>query len=102
MKTSVCLHRVLQEALQNAVKHSGSPKAEVSLRTAGDEIELVVKDFGVGFDPAVRAHSGLGLTSMKERLKFVGGRLSIASQPGETTIRAHVPIADAEADGAGI
>src|SRR5262249_49446141 len=90
-KSAVCLHRVLQEAMQNAVKHSGSAKVEVSLRAAGDEIEMVVKDFGVGFDPALRGHNGLGLTSMKERLKGVGGRFSVVSLQGGTTIKAHVP-----------
>lgn len=97
-KSAVCLHRVLQEALQNAVKHSRSPGIEVSLRVSGDDIEMVVKDFGIGFDPGTQAHRGLGLTSMKERLKAVGGRLSIASQPDGTTIHAYVPMAQSEAD----
>ena len=97
-KNSVCLHRVLQEALQNAVKHSRTKIVEVALRAAGDEIEMTVKDFGVGFDPGTQGHQGLGLTSMKERLRAVGGRLSISSQQDGTTIHAYVPIAQAEAD----
>jgi two-component system NarL family sensor kinase len=97
-ENAVCLHRVLQEALQNALKHSRATKVEVSLRAVPGEIEMMVKDFGVGFDPGARAHQGLGLTSMKERLKAVGGRLSIRSQPDGTTIRAYVPIAQAEPD----
>ncbi|HEX5006194.1 MAG TPA: PAS domain S-box protein [Hyphomonadaceae bacterium] len=90
---AVCLHRVLQEALQNAIKHSRAAEVEVSIRAVLDEVEMTVKDFGVGFDPVARGHQGLGLTSMRERLKAVGGRLSIVSQQNGTTIHAFVPIA---------
>jgi len=86
-EVSLCLYRVLQEALQNVVKHSGSRHAHVSLNAQIDTINLTVKDSGAGFDPqeAMRGR-GLGLTSMKERLKVVGGHLSIHSQPGHGTI----------------
>jgi PAS domain S-box-containing protein len=91
---ALCLFRVLQEALQNAVKHSGSHHLEVSLMGALNSIELTVRDSGIGFDPedTISGH-GLGLTSMKERLKLVGGKLSIESrlQVG-TTIHARVPL----------
>jgi len=84
---SLCLYRVLQEALQNVVKHSGSPHADVSLNAQIDTINLTVKDSGVGFDPQESMRGrGLGLTSMEERLKVVGGHLSIHSQPGHGTI----------------
>ena len=84
---SLSLYRVLQEALQNVVKHSGSRHASVSLNAQIDTLDLTVKDSGAGFDPqeAMRGR-GLGLTSMKERLKVVGGHLSIHSQPGHGTI----------------
>jgi PAS domain S-box-containing protein len=91
---SLCLFRVLQEALQNAVKHSGSRHFEVSLREGTNEIELTVHDSGSGFDPekAVSGH-GLGLTSMKERLKLVDGQLHIDSRLQQgTTIHARVPL----------
>ena len=83
---SLCLYRVLQEALQNVVKHSASRHAYVSLNGQIDTINLTVKDSGAGFDPqeAMRGR-GLGLTSMKERLKVVGGHLSIHSQRGHGT-----------------
>jgi len=90
---SVCLFRVLQEALQNAAKHSGAKHFEVSLKGETNEIQLSVHDSGIGFDPekAMGGH-GLGLISMKERLKFVDGQLSIDSGPQEgTTVHAHVP-----------
>ena len=91
---SLCLFRVLQEALQNAIKHSGSRNLEVSLTGRTSEIELTVFDSGIGFDPeeAMKGR-GLGLTSIRERLKLVNGILSIDSQPQRgTTIHAHVPL----------
>jgi PAS domain S-box-containing protein len=91
---ALCLFRVLQESLQNALKHSGSKHFEVSLMGAPNKIELTVRDSGVGFDPegAIREH-GLGLVSMKERLKLVHGKLAVDSRLGRgTAIRATVPL----------
>src|SRR5215469_6107251 len=92
---ALSLFRVLQEALQNAVKHSGVRQFEVLLKAASNEIQLSVRDSGVGFDPekAMNQH-GLGLTSMKERLKLVEGKVSIDSKlQSGTTVYARVPIA---------
>jgi PAS domain S-box-containing protein len=94
---SLCLFRVSQEALQNALKHSGTRHFDVELRNSSSEIQLTVRDSGSGFDSeaALRTH-GLGLISMAERVKLVGGRLSIDSQPHRgTTIRASVPLSKA-------
>jgi len=92
---SFCLFRVLQEALQNASKHSGSRHLKVLLAgKRGSEIELTVRDSGIGFEPeqAMKGR-GLGLANMQERLRLVDGTLSIQSKPHRgTTIRAHVPI----------
>jgi signal transduction histidine kinase len=91
---SLCLYRVLQEALQNVLKHGVPPRTHVSLRGETDTINLTIADSGPGFDldEAIRG-PGLGLTSMNERLKAVGGRLSIESQPGQgTTIHAVAPL----------
>jgi len=89
----LCLYRVLQESLQNAIKHSGTPKVAVSLRGATDHIELTVDDFGAGFDLETNHRWGLGLTNMNERLKAVDGHLAIRSQPQHgTSIRARVPL----------
>jgi signal transduction histidine kinase len=91
---SLCLFRVLQEASQNAAKYSGSKQFQVILNSTSDEIHLTVRDSGIGFnvEQALNSH-GLGLTSMKERLKLVDGKLSIESHPqGGTTIHASVPL----------
>jgi len=95
---SLCLFRVLQEGLQNAVKHSGSRSFKVELRGTSQEIRLIVSDAGVGFDwlDAMNRH-GLGLISMRERLQLVKGEFFIESEPGRgTTIHARVPLGAGE------
>jgi signal transduction histidine kinase len=90
---SLCLFRVLQEALHNAVKHSGIRRFDVELQGTSGEIHLTVSEEGAGFNlEAARKGSGLGLNRMQERLKLVKGILFIDSQPKRgTTIRARVP-----------
>jgi signal transduction histidine kinase len=80
--------------LQNAVKHSGVRHFDVELRCASEAIHLIVRDSGSGFDAGRPLKTqGLGLVSMTERVKLVGGRLTIDSQPYRgTTIRARVPL----------
>ncbi len=91
---SLCLFRVLQEALHNAVQHSGVRQFDARLWGTSDEIQLTVSDFGVGFNlGTAREVEGLGLNRIQERLKLVKGNLSIDSQPKRgTTIRARVPL----------
>ena len=103
--TSLCLFRVLQEALQNAVKHSGVRHFRVSLVGSTNQIALTVCDEGRGFCPEeVGPRGGLGLTSMKERLNLVGGKFEIDAKPSRgTIIRAFVPLKpQAKFAGAGI
>jgi PAS domain S-box-containing protein len=91
---SLCLFRVLQEALHNSAKHSGVRRFEVRLWGTPDEIHLTVRDSGVGFDIGeAKTGRGLGLISMEERLKMLQGTLSIESrlQHG-TTIHASMPL----------
>jgi signal transduction histidine kinase len=90
---SLCLFRVLQEALHNAVQHSGVRQVDARLWATSDEIQLTISDRGVGFDTeTAKTSRGLGLNRMRERLKLVKGNLSIDSQPkGGTTIHACVP-----------
>jgi signal transduction histidine kinase len=93
-EVSLCLFRVLQEALQNAVKHSAVQNFTVELHGTKQGISLIVTDSGVGFDwHDAMDHRGLGLISMRERLRLVNGELSIQSQPGRgTTVTARVPL----------
>jgi PAS domain S-box-containing protein len=92
--TSLCLFRVLQEALHNSAKHSGVKHFEVRLWGTSNEIHLTVKDSGAGFDrEAAKESRGLGLITMEERVKLLNGTFAIDSQPkGGTTIHARVPV----------
>jgi signal transduction histidine kinase len=91
---SLCLFRVLQEAMQNAVRHSGVRHFKVNLRGTSDEIRLSVSDSGAGFDPlAALAGRGLGLISMQERVRRVNGEFRIDSRVGHgATVFARVPV----------
>jgi PAS domain S-box-containing protein len=93
-ETGLALFRVLQEALHNIVKHSGSRQAKVQVVQQANEVHLIIKDAGSGFDlEAAKRGDGLGLTSMKERLQLVNGQLSIESKPQlGTTILARAPL----------
>jgi len=94
LKIGLSLFRVLQEALNNAIKHSGVKRIEIQLREDSGEIHLVVSDLGKGFDvEAASQGKGLGLTSMRERVRLVNGTISIESKPiGGTTIHVRVPV----------
>jgi signal transduction histidine kinase len=93
-EVSLCLFRVLQEALQNAVKHSGVKHFTVELHGNPKEIRMTVSDFGLGFTPkSAKDGTGLGLISMRERLHLVKGDFSIESEPNcGTKLRARVPL----------
>ena len=86
--------RVLQEAMHNAAKHSGVKRIDVKLHEESGEIHLTVSDLGRGFDvETVKQGKGLGLTSMRERIRLVNGTIDIQSTPmGGTTIHARVPL----------
>jgi PAS domain S-box-containing protein len=90
---SLCLFRVLQEALHNAAKHSGVKRIEVQLAATSGEIQLIVSDLGKGFNiEATRQSRSLGLTSMQERVRLVGGTIMIDSKPlAGTIVRVCVP-----------
>jgi PAS domain S-box-containing protein len=89
---ALCLFRITQEALRNVVKHSGEAAAKVELSGHDDRIELCISDSGAGFSPeSAKAASGLGLASMQERLRSVGGQLLVESGPSRgTRIRVRV------------
>jgi PAS domain S-box-containing protein len=90
----ICLFRVLQEALHNIVKHSGVKCVDVRLTEHSNQIHLRVSDSGKGFDvESTMQGKGLGLTSMRERVRLVNGTIAIESKPmGGTTIDVRVPL----------
>ena len=90
---ALCIYRLIQEALQNVVRHSGASSAQVELQFEGSNLKLTVTDSGAGFDPnAASRKGGLGLISMEERVRLVHGTLDILSRSGYgTRIAATVP-----------
>ena len=91
---SLCLYRIVQECLNNVIRHSGAKKALIEMRGTGEEIRLRVSDSGSGFEinsPSIK--KGLGLLSMRERLRLIGGTITIKSRPSHgTRIDATVPL----------
>jgi signal transduction histidine kinase len=100
----LALFRVVQEALNNVVKHAHTSRAEVRLLIEDHSVVLEIEDQGIGFDPSQlqgdRVEQGLsklGLTSMRERVELLGGTFVVESEPGKgTRIRVQVPIEDKE------
>jgi signal transduction histidine kinase len=89
---AVCLYRVVQESLRNVATHSRATTASIELRAEDGRIRLRISDNGVGFVYG-RQPSGLGLISMRERVRAIGGSLEIASSPGAgTQIEVNVPL----------
>jgi signal transduction histidine kinase len=92
--SAVCLYRIAQEALRNAVYHSGSQRARIELAAADGRVQLRVTDWGCGFDVdrALRK-GGLGLISMQERVQSLHGTLTVTSRSGSgTKIIAEIPV----------
>jgi two-component system, NarL family, sensor kinase len=94
--------RLVQEALTNVLRHAGVSHARVALIRAGDLLDLRVTDDGRGFDPEATlagreaAATGSGLRGMRDRLELFGGRLEIASSPGQgTLVAAAIPLLEA-------
>lgn len=92
------IYRLVQEAINNVVKHAQAERLEVAVVEADGMVLLTVADDGIGFD-ASRTAGGFGLVGMEERVELVGGRLTIESTPGEgTVVRAELPAAHRPAD----
>jgi PAS domain S-box-containing protein len=98
---ALCLFRIVQEALRNVVKHSGTVEARVELSGTNRGIDLCISDRGAGFSPeSALAKGGLGLISMRERLRLVGGQLGVESEPSRgTRIRVRVPLRSGQMEG---
>ena len=84
---SVCLFRIVQEALRNIAKHAKVTEAFVKLEGHDNTISLTIEDAGVGFDPTQRhGKTGLGLVSMEERARLIRGEFRVQSKPGQGTV----------------
>jgi len=88
--TEVAVYRVAQEALHNALRHSGGRQVTVSVSGTSRRVVLEVTDDGAGFDPS--SAPGLGLASMRQRAAAAGGTVTVASAPGQgTRVRLEAP-----------
>ena len=88
-----CIYRLVQEAVNNSVRHANARTVEVAVRKEHQKVNVTVQDDGVGFDP--RFVRGLGLLGMDERVRRLGGRLKITSEPGRgTLVSAALPVAE--------
>jgi signal transduction histidine kinase len=83
-QASLCFFRVAQEALSNAVRHGQAEEVFVKLQADKEVVRMDIRDTGKGFDPGARS-SGLGLVSMEERLRMIGGELKVTTRLGEGT-----------------
>lgn len=96
--TALCLFRVAQESLRNVARHARARTVNVSVRSWDGGLELAVSDDGVGMNPKSQGeHPSLGLASMRERVRLLGGEFEVDSAPGQgTTILAWVPFKNAQ------
>ncbi len=89
-----CIYRLVQEALNNAARHSSAKNAKVAVEQTANKISVSVIDDGRGFDP--QRVRGLGILGMEERVRRLGGTFTLDSKPGKgTTLRAEIPLAHA-------
>ena len=98
---ALSVYRIVQEALSNIGKHSGAQNAIVEVRGNTEEIALTVSDSGAGFDDETVDAKSLGLVSMKERVRLLGGRFTIQSKRsrgGGTRIEVLIPLSGQPSD----
>ena len=87
------VYRMIQESLNNVRRHSQSLRARVELTQREDRLEIVVRDWGIGFDPRRSGAKTFGLRSLRQRAQLLGGSLCIESSPGAgTVVRIELPL----------
>jgi two-component system NarL family sensor kinase len=89
--TEIALYRIAQEALTNVHRHSGSPRATIALRLAGEMVLLSIRDYGVGLPDNAAPSAGVGLAGMRLRLEFVNGHISLTSAVPGLLVEAWAP-----------
>ena len=94
------LYRIVQEALTNACKHSKSNKVTVAITQEGQDVRLEVQDWGIGFDQKAIGKGHFGVEGIRQRVRLLGGRLTIESTPGSgTLVQVVVPILEKQIEG---
>jgi signal transduction histidine kinase len=88
-----CTYRVVQEALTNCARHAQAKEVRIALHGSHERLSLTVQDDGVGFDPRPPFRKGVGLVSIEERVRELGGNVTIVSQPRKgTLLKAEIPL----------
>lgn len=103
LEGKLCLYRIIQESLSNALRHSGTTAARVTVRAGEGRVVAMVEDEGRGFAAGriAAGGGGLGLVGMQERALMLGGRVTVDSAPGEgTRVRIELPTSPVEAPNA--
>ena len=92
--TEIMIYRIIQECLQNIIKHADAAKVDISITLENDEIDVTIEDNGVGFDTSLlEEKEGMGMRNIRSRVEFLNGKLDINSEPGNGTVVAFfVPI----------
>jgi PAS domain S-box-containing protein len=97
-EVEIAMFRVAQEAVNNAIRHSGADNVDIDLMYSEGRLSLAVVDDGAGFDVSAAQGSGLGLSSMRDRANAVGAELTVRSEPGETRIEVSTAVDIRETD----
>jgi len=92
--TETVLYRIIQECVNNVIKHSGADTLDISLIKENGEISVTIEDNGKGFDPnSDQYHEGIGLKNIRTRMEYLKGTVDFKSEPGKGTLVAlHVPV----------
>ncbi len=86
-EVKIILYRVAQESLNNIIKHSGATRVEVSIKRGVKDVTLKISDNGKGFKPSSqRSIKHIGLLSMRDSVAYLGGKLTVKSEPGKGTV----------------
>jgi len=87
------IFRIVQESLANIRQHSKSPRAALSIRQSDHSVEILIEDWGIGFDPSQVTKQRFGVRGIRERARLLGGKTTIESRPGEgTRVRVNLPV----------
>jgi PAS domain S-box-containing protein len=97
----IAIFRVIQEALTNTYRHSGSEDARIEMNQSSGTVTVRIRDFGKGIGPTASA-AGVGISGMKERVKQLGGELKISKAEPGTTVEAVLPLYEVSAVGLGL
>jgi len=94
LSIATALYRIAQEALHNAQQHGEGAGVRLALLGGENELRLIIEDKGPGFDRAEQQKDGLGLLSMQERVRLIGGTLPVGTEPGSGAwLLIRVPVA---------